>query len=236
MQKKIAISQSNYIPWKGYFDLINMVDEFILYDDVQFTRRDWRNRNQIKTQAGLQWLTIPVEVKGKFHQTINQTLVSDRSWTRQHWRALELNYARATFFEEYRDRIKALYADCQMARLSEINHHFLTGLNACLGISTSLRCSSEYILEGDRSERLLNLCRQTGATAYYSGPAARTYLDQALFARAGIAVVWMDYTGYPTYRQLHGAFEHAVSVLDLLFNEGSAARDFMKSFRPSCPR
>src|SRR5437868_14961880 len=93
--KRVAILQSNYIPWKGYFDLIAAVDEFILYDDMQYTRRDWRNRNQIKTPAGIQWLTIPVEVKGKFHQRINETQVSDPDWPRHHWRTLELNYARA---------------------------------------------------------------------------------------------------------------------------------------------
>ena len=232
MPKKIAISQSNYIPWKGYFDLINSVDEFVLYDDVQFTRRDWRNRNQIKTPTGTHWLTIPVEVKGKFHQRINETVVSDPNWVRQHWRALELNYARAVHFAEYRDRIHALYLACQTPRLSEINYHLLSGINACLGISTPLRWSSDYALEGDRSERLLNICRQAGAAVYYSGPSARDYLDQALFATAGVEVVWMDYSGYPPYRQLHGAFEHAVSILDLLFNEGPAAREFMKSFRP----
>lgn len=228
--KKIAISQSNYIPWKGYFDLINSVDEFVLYDDMQFTRRDWRNRNQIKTPAGVQWLTIPVEVKGKFHQRINETVVSDQSWPRQHWRALELNYAHAAHFPDYREQVRELYLGCTSNRLSEINHRFLVALNALLGISTLVRWSSEYILDGERSARLLNICRQAGAQVYYSGPAARDYLDTTLFAAAGIEVVWMDYSGYTPYRQLHGDFQHGVSVLDLLFNEGSLAPSFMKSF------
>ena len=233
--KKIAISQSNYIPWKGYFDLINSVDEFVLYDDMQFTRRDWRNRNQIKTPTGVQWLTIPVEVKGKFHQRINETVVSNHDWARQHWRALELNYARAKHFADYGERIRELYLGCTATRLSEINHRFLIALNALLGIRTPVRWSSEYTLEGERSARLRNICQQAGAQVYYSGPAARDYLDTTLFAAAGIEVVWMNYSCYPPYRQLHGDFQHGVSVLDLLFNEGPKAQSFMKSFPPPPP-
>jgi hypothetical protein len=235
VSKKIAISQSNYIPWKGYFDLIKSVDEFVLYDDMQFTRRDWRNRNQIKTPCGQQWLTIPVEVKGRFHQRINETVISDPGWPAQHWRTLEINYARAAHFADYRELIRELYLGCAATRLSEINHRFLVALNALLGIRTPLRWSSDYALEGERSARLLSICRQAGAQIYFSGPAARDYLDTALFAAAGIEVVWMDYSGYPTYRQLHGDFQHGVSILDLLFNEGPQAPNFMKSFSSQPP-
>ena len=226
--KKVAILQSNYIPWKGYFDLIAAVDEFILYDDMQYTRRDWRNRNQIKTLAGVQWLTIPVEVKGKFHQRINETVISDPAWARQHWRAIELNYAHTAHFADYRDQVKELYLGCRETHLSEINHRFLSAVLALLGIRTTVRWSSDYQLEGEKSERLLNICRQAGAQVYLSGPAARDYLDTALFRAEGIEVVWMDYSGYPPYRQLHGDFKHGVSVLDLLFNEGANATAFMK--------
>src|SRR5208283_1807000 len=93
--KSLAAIQSNYIPWKGYFDIINRVDEFMLYDDAQYTRRDWRNRNKIKTPRGLRWLTIPVRVKGKFHQKICETEISDPGWAAGHWQTLRQNYARA---------------------------------------------------------------------------------------------------------------------------------------------
>lgn len=231
--KRIAISQSNYIPWRGYFDLINSVDEFVLYDDMQFTRRDWRNRNLLKTPQGLQWLTIPVEVKGRFHQRINETHVNDPTWTRQHWRAWELNYARAHHFPTYRDRVHDLYHTCPGPLLSDVNHHFLTAILAWLNIPTRLRWSSEFILAAERSARLLDICRQVGATTYVSGPAARDYLDVDLFTAAGVAVEWMDYAGYPPHRQLHGPFEPGVSVLDLLFNEGPDAPAFLKSFGPA---
>lgn len=226
--KRIAISQSNYIPWKGYFDLINSVDEFVLYDDMQFTRRDWRNRNQIKTPAGLQWLTIPVEVKGKFHQRINETLVSDHAWPLQHWRALELNYAHAAHFADYCDQFRELYLGCNTTRLSEINHRFLSAILPLLGIRTALRWSSDYKLEGERSQRLLNICRQADASVYLSGPAARDYLDESIFTAAGIQVIWMDYSGYHAYPQLWGDFTHGVSIVDLLFNCGKDATRYMK--------
>jgi hypothetical protein len=228
--KKVAISQSNYIPWKGYFDLINSVDEFVLYDDAQYTRRDWRNRNLVKTQAGLKWLTIPVEVKGKFHQKIGETRISDQGWALRHWQTIAGNYVRAAHFSDYRSQVEALYRDCHETLLSAVNYRFLTAICAILGIRTRIRWSNEFTLPIGRTERLLEICRQAGASVYYSGPTARDYLDEELFARAEVKVVWMDYGGYPPYRQLHGDFQHGVSVLDLLFNEGPQARRFMKSF------
>ena len=135
--KKIAILQSNYIPWKGYFDLINLVDEFILYDDMQYTRRDWRNRNKIKTPSGLQWLSIPVINKGKFYQKINETEVMDHDWCHDHWRSISLNYCKAPFFKEYEDRIRSIYEACEKeTHLSQINYRFLTELCDILGIHT----------------------------------------------------------------------------------------------------
>ena len=104
--KKVAIIQSNYVPWKGYFDIINKVDEFILYDDVQYTRRDWRNRNKIKTPNGLHWLTIPVEVKGKYNQKIKDTIISEFNWTKKHWNAIKFNYANSKYFFEFKDFLK----------------------------------------------------------------------------------------------------------------------------------
>jgi hypothetical protein len=228
--KKVAISQSNYIPWKGYFDIINSVDEFVLYDDMQYTRRDWRNRNLIKTREGLQWLTIPVDVKGKYHQKINETKVSDPTWNRSHWTSIEHNYARAAHFRNYRDLLAELYLTTSSQYLSEINRRFLEGLCALLSIRTRFTWSSEYQMEDDRTARLVGICRQLAATHYYTGPAARAYMDESLFREAGIEIVYYDYSGYPEYRQLFPPFEHGVTILDLLFNEGSKASAFMKSF------
>ena len=228
MNKTIAINQSGYIPWKGYFDQIGSVDEFVLYDDAQYTHRDWRNRNRIKTRTGLKWLTIPVRSKGRLLQKISEACICDPDWGRIHWQTLVCNYSRAPNFKACRDGLEALYQDCGETRLSQVNHRFLLAICGMLGIPTPLRWSSEFSLEGNRSERLLGICRQAGADTYLSGPSARGYLDEALFASEGVRVVWMDYGGYPEYRQLHGEFQHGVSILDLLFNEGPQAPDFMK--------
>lgn len=226
--KSVAISQSNYIPWKGYFDLIARVDEFVLFDDMQYTRRDWRNRNKIKTPNGLQWVTIPVEVKGKYFQKINETRIAD-SWAMKHWNGIRSNYAKSPFFEEYSDWLATLYKRAEsLELLSDVNYLFIEAICEKLGIKTKLSWSSEYELADDKTERLLSICEQAGGTRYVSGPAARDYLDESMFESRGVAVEWMDYSDYPEYPQLHGDFEHGVSVLDLMLQVGSDTPRFMK--------
>ncbi len=230
MTKTVVIVQSNYIPWKGYFDLVNLADEFILFDDVQYTRRDWRNRNKIKTPGGVKWLTIPVKVKGRYLQKIKDVVVSDSMWRQRHWRSIVHSYARAECFPRYRDLFEELYLGSDQVFLSQINYQFLTAICGILGIDTRISWSMDYSLVEGKTERLVALCRQAGATRYLSGPSARCYLDEALFRAAGIVVDYMDYSGYPPYKQLYPPFEPGVSVLDLIFNMGPRATDYMKSF------
>jgi hypothetical protein len=227
--KKVAILQSNYIPWKGYFDLINTVDEFVLFDDTQYTKGDWRNRNIIKTKQGPQWLTIPVKQE-KQSQLINETKISDTRWARKHWTTLSQNYSKAKYFERYRDQLESLYLALTNEYLSTINHRLITEVNKILSIGTRIRWSSEFdVLEG-RTERLLSICEQCGASEYFSGPAAQSYFDIELAKRSNIKVNWLNYEDYPEYDQLHPPFDHRVSILDLIFNEGPNAKKFMKSF------
>jgi hypothetical protein len=230
VSKAIAIVQSNYIPWRGYFDLINSVDEFVLYDDMQYTRRDWRNRNLIKSRNGPLWLTIPVEVKGRYSQQIKDTVVADQEWPRGHWRSIVHSYSKANYFSDYQAQFEELYSGMQEKLLSQINYRFITTICRTLGIDTRISWSMDYDLAGDKTQRLVNLCKQTGATEYLSGPAAKTYLDEELFAREGIRVSYMDYSGYPEHRQLYPPFEPKVSIIDLILNEGPDAKKFMKSF------
>jgi hypothetical protein len=230
LTKKIAILQSNYIPWKGYFDLIHLVDEFILFDDVQYTRRDWRNRNKIKTLQGLKWLTIPVEVKGRYFQKIKDTRINLPDWNILHWQTIQQNYTHAKFFDEYRGFFEGLYQTSTQSLLSEVNYHFLTAICELLGIKTRITSSMEYGIIDGKTERLVDLCQKAGATSYISGPAARGYIDPGLFAKAGINLEYMDYSGYPEYQQLHPPFEHGVSVVDLIFNTGPTATQYMLSF------
>ena len=225
MQKKVAIVQSNYIPWKGYFDLIRSVDEFILYDDAQYTARDWRNRNKIKTAQGVQWLTIPVEVKGKRCQSIRETKISDSKWGAKHWRAIEHAYAKAPFFKMFRGRFEALYLKNDRHLLSEINFMFLKEICQILSIKTKIRFSSDYRVDAkaEKTQKLADLCRQAAATHYISGPTAKDYLEIGPFNKENIEVSFFDYSGYPEYAQLFGPFVHEVSVLDLIFNTGEQA-------------
>jgi hypothetical protein len=231
--KRVAIVQSNYIPWKGYFDLINSVDEFILFDDMQYTRRDWRNRNKIKTPQGTAWLTIPVDVKGKYFQKIRDTITSDPNWTQAHWKSIRQFYSRSRYFADYREILETLYLGCQETSLSLINHRFLAALCGILGITTKLTWSMDYSMTEGKTERLVSLCKQAGAGVYVSGPLARDYIDADMFEKENIDLVFFDYGGYPEYNQPYPPFVHDVSIVDLLLNEGPAATQFMKSFSPS---
>ena len=226
--KKVAILQSNYIPWKGYFDLIAAVDEFILFDSMQYTRRDWRNRNRIKTPRGLEWLSIPVEVKGRYLQKINETRSSGGDWRREHWRTLAHNYGKAPHFADQAGRFEPLYLASAETMLSGVNQAFITEICALLGIRTRITRDSDYPPTEGKTERLVALCRAAGADHYLRGPSARDYIQPELFEQAGIALEYMDYGGYPEYPQLHGAFEHGVSILDLIFSTGADAPKYMK--------
>jgi WbqC-like protein len=230
MSKTIAVVQSNYIPWRGYFDLINSVDEFILYDDVQYTIRDWRNRNIIKTSSGPLWLTIPVQVKGKYFQKIKDTRISDPAWGRKHWASIMHSYSRAKYFAMQKELFEELYLQADDELLSHINYRFIVAICRILGIRTTISWSMDYDLIGDKTERLIHLCQQAGATAYLSGPSAKAYLDEDLFRKEGIVVSYMDYSGYRQYTQLYPPFQPQVSIIDLIFNEGPNATNHMKSF------
>jgi hypothetical protein len=227
---RVAIVQSNYIPWKGYFDLINSVDEFVLFDDAQYTRRDWRNRNRIKTPRGVAWLTVPVITKGKYLARMREIVVSEPSWGVHHWSTIRANYARAPFFRQYADLFEGLYLDSQEQRLSAINCCWIHAICQILGIRTKLSWSMDYQLVEGRTERLIGICRQAGASTYVSGPSARAYIQPAQFEAAGVKLTYFDYAGYPEYSQLFPPFDHYVSVLDLIFNEGPRATQYMLSF------
>ncbi|HLG55031.1 MAG TPA: WbqC family protein [Vicinamibacterales bacterium] len=231
--KRVAIVQSSYIPWKGYFDLIRAADEFILLDDVQFTKRDWRSRNRIKTKDGLHWLTIPVHTKGRYEQRIMDTTISESSWGERHWQTIQSAYARTAFFDAYAPSVRALYEKPVSEKLSEVNRSLIDVICRALGIATPIRWSSEYHPSEGRNERLIDLCLKAGATDYLSGPSARGYMDEAAFARAGVTVQFVDYSGYSEYPQPYPPFEHAVSALDLLFCTGPRAIDYLKDLCPA---
>lgn len=224
--KKIAILQSNYIPWKGYFDMIAAVDEFVIYDDMQFTKNDWRNRNRLKTPNGIQWLSIPVGQD--ISRRIRDVTIPNPTWQRKHWATLQGNYGRAKFFEEIAEFLRPLYLDQIHTNLSTTNRVFTEAICAYLGITSKISNSWDYELTEGKTGRLIDLCKQTGATEYVSGPAAKGYLDEPLFESNGIQLTWFTYDNYPVYPQLWGKFSHSVSVLDLLFNCGRQSHKYMR--------
>jgi hypothetical protein len=227
--KRVAILQSNYIPWKGYFDIIASVDEFIIYDCVQYTKNDWRNRNQIKTPQGKAWLTVPVRQRS-LDQTIELTEIADPGCFRKHWHTFRQNYAKATHIGYCSEALEPVFFALGDERLlARANVRLIRTVCDMLGIRTPIRDAGEYDLSGDRNQRLVNLCRQAGASVYLSGAAAKSYLDEQQFAEARVSVEWMSYDGYPEYAQPHPPFDHHVSVLDLLASTGPGASGFLLS-------
>lgn len=217
--KKIAILQSNYIPWKGYFDIIQEVDTFIIYDDVNYSKNDWRNRNKIKTGQGVQWLTIPVTHKS-LNQKINETKIAREGWNIKHWKSISSAYSKAPYFKIFEDYFKQIYLNFNNDYLSEINLILIKAIMNLLEIETKIIESQSLQLKGDRNERLINAISKLNGTHYLSGPSAKTYLDLDLFKKNNIDIEWMDYSNYSEYPQLYPPFVHEVSILDLIFNTG----------------
>lgn len=227
--KRIAILQSNYIPWKGYFDMIAAVDEFILFDDVQYTKNDWRNRNQIKTPKGPQWLTLPVGAD--ISRRIRDVNLPNVRWQIKHWKSLESNYRSAPHFDEVAAWLKPLYLAEFYTYLSQTNRRFIECVCNYLGIDTKITNSWDYTILDGKTERLADLCTQAGGAEYISGPSAKEYIEDYVFADRGIKLTWFDYSGYREYPQLWGEFTHEVSILDLLFNCGKDAPRYMRYVR-----
>jgi hypothetical protein len=234
--KRIAVIQSCYVPWKGFFDLISRCDEYVVLDSVQFAKRHWHNRNRIKGPDGPRWLTIPVATKGHFTQPIEAVEIV-QPWADRHWHALAAAYRRAEHFPMMGPRIRRWYEAVAGERsLTAVNLHFLRVVLSELGLAVRVTRDHDYATIGSKTYRLLDICRAAGATHYLSGPTARGYFDEDLFARAGITVEWMSYGPYPSYPQGGGTFVHEVSILDLLFHLGAGAKSFIRPQATSEPR
>lgn len=228
--KKVVILQSNYIPWKGYFDLIRDADVFVFYDDVQYTKNDWRNRNKIMTAGGPKWITIPTGIDA--NRLICDVALTDPSWQNKHWESICQNYRRSPFFAYYRPFFEDIYLAKEWGNLSQLNQHLIKHISQqLLGVQTTFDDSRNYPLNGHRLERLLDLVAKTGATHYISGPAAKSYIAEDRFSEIGVELAWKDYSGYPEYAQGDLPFEHGVSILDLLFNVGADANEYIWGWR-----
>ena len=226
--KRVAILQSSYLPWKGYFDLIDRADEFIVFDCAQYTKNDWRNRNQIKSPSGKKWLTVPVHHK-YLEQSIDEVQIADPRCFRKHWSTFRQCYAKAPCIDYCAELLEPVFEAAQACTtISAVNLLFIDAIKGVLGIETSISNVRDYNLDKGRNERLISLCLQARAGCYLSGPAARSYLDVALFSDHGITVEWMDYANYREYPQPHPPFDHQVSILDLLACTGDKAAGYLK--------
>ncbi len=230
---RLLVLQSNYLPWKGYFDLIATVDQMILYDTAQFTERDWRNRNRIKTPSGLKWLTVPVVRSGRFGQAIEAVEITGGAWARRHLALIEMSYAKAPYYQALLELIEpALTAG--HTKLSQLNRDLIDRICSALSISTPIAWSRDFAHDGDATQKLVDLCLATGATELVCGASAKSYLDVCRLADVGTQVIWFEYTGYPPYPQRHGPFDHHVSIIDLLAETGPEARCFMHCGAHEC--
>ncbi len=215
----VAIIQSNYLPWKGYFDIIHDADIFCFYDEVKYTKNDWRNRNKICSKNGSFWLTIPIH-KDAVKQKISEVKLLDKSWQKEHYETIYQTYRKAPFFYQLDPLLKEFYQAKEWNSLSEFNQFSIERIAKYLDIKTKFVNSKDYNLQGDRIERLINLLIELKATKYISGPSAKDYLTgfENLFGENNIELTYKNYTGYPEYHQMSSLFHQYVSILDLIAN------------------
>ena len=221
------VLQPGYLPWLGFFDQFRRADVFVYYDDVQYDKHGWRNRNRIKTQQGPQWLTVPVKHSGLGLPRVLDVMIDGRTpWARKHLSTIRQAYARAPFLGRYLPALEALLLQ-SWDRLVDLDIAAADLMCTWLGLKRRVERSSTLGIDGDKSARLLMFCKHFGARTYLSGNAAQDYLDLDLFAREGISVEWQNFE-HPTYPQLHGDFVPYLSALDLVFNCGDHARAILE--------
>ncbi len=224
---KVGVIQSNFLPWRGYFDFIRDVDLFIVHDDLQYTKGDWRNRNRIKTPRGAEWITVPVSYR-RTNQLIEETPVDySTPWAQKMLNRIREAYRRAPHFEPYFSELHDLLTQ-PATSISDLNLRLINWVCLHLEIDTPIKMSHEYHPQGAKTERLICILQQVKATAYLSGPAAQAYLVPQMFERAGIQLEYKQYD-YPEYEQLYPPFESAVSVIDLLFMKGKDSISYLEN-------
>jgi len=227
--KRVAIIQSSYIPWKGYFDMIRNVDLFIFYDHVQYTKKDWRSRNYIKTPKGKKLITIPCGYNTK--RKIYEVELKDTSWQRSHFDSIRQNYKKSKYYWKYISFFEEIYMKRLWHSLSEFNQYSIKKISRDLfNISTVFEDSRKYDIKKQREEGVREILEKCGAEIFLCGPSAKNYLSEQFLKTVPAKFVWMDYSGYPEYNQLYPPFDHNVSIIDLIMNEGPNSIQYMKTF------
>ena len=224
---RVGVIQSAYIPWRGYFDFINSVDVFIFHDDIQYTKGDWRNRNLIKTEKGLEWLTVPVHYKTVSQKILDTDIDYTKKWFKKHLRRFEVAYAKAPYLDDALDILSVIESET-FDNISSLNLSLIKRICRYLSIETTLKLSSEFNLSGTKTDRLIELLLELGASTYLSGPSADVYLDKSQFIKNKISLEYKKYN-YEVYPQLWGDFNGQVSIMDLIANCGKSTRQFICS-------
>jgi hypothetical protein len=224
--KKVAMLQPNYIPWKGVFDLISKVDIFVFYDDVQYTKRDWRNRNKIKTKDGELWLTVPVNAhRGQLISEVEIDQSTD--WQMNHFKTIKNSYAKAPYFKDYEFLLEEIYLKTKWSKISDLDIFSTKLIAKNLGLNPVWILASDLKIEGAKDgEKIISICKELDCNYFINGPAAKAFMDEVKFKEACIELDYIEYS-YPEYSQIHGSFIHGVSVLDTLFNCGPDASKFI---------
>ena len=224
---RVTILQPSYLPWLGFFEQMSRSDKFVLLDDVQYTRRDWRNRNKVRVKEGWVWLTVPVQQKSRFSQSLLETRIDNSvSWRRKHLETLRQHYCKAPFFEKYFPRCQQIY-EKDWEFLFDLCLETIQFLKEEMGIETPLLRSSEMKLSGEKTERLVSICRELGATHYLSGESGSDYISQEDFSNPGIELEYQNYE-HPVYPQRYPGFVPHLSTIDLLFNCGEQSLSILK--------
>ena len=224
---RVGVIQSNYLPWRGYFDFVDDVDLFVVHDDVQFTKGDWRNRNRLKTPQGMTWMTVPVHYRHTAQLICETAIDHSRNWQREHRNMIAAHLGKAPYVQDVYDLIEPQF-EARHRTISGLNVGLMEAICRYLAIRTPLRFSSELGLTGVRTERLIELLTAVGATTYVSGPSAKAYLDESRFRDVGIQLEYKEYD-YAPYPQLFGPFEAAVSIVDTIAHCGPTTRAMLKS-------
>ena len=224
---RVTILQPSYLPWLGFFEQMSRSDKFVLLDDVQYTRRDWRNRNRIRVRENWIWLTVPVQQKSRFSQSLLETRIDNSvSWRRKHLETLRQHYCKAPFFEKYFPRCQQVY-EKDWAFLFDLCLETINLIKEEMGIETPLLRSSEMKPGGEKTERLVSICRELGATHYLSGESGSNYIAEEDFSSQGIALEYQNYE-HPVYPQRYTGFVPHLSAIDLLFNCGEQSLGILK--------
>jgi hypothetical protein len=228
---KAAIIQSNYLPWKGYFDIIHSADVFIFHDNLQYTKQDWRNRNYIKSiHGGRLLLTVPIQ-KHSSQALIQEVSVCDDGCNKRHLGAIEAHYSKSKYFTEIQSLLKDFYTHKTWASLSEMNQFMIRRICDYLGIKTKFLNAGDLHVTGVKTERLIRLLKEVGASSYISGPSGRQYIDERLFEKEKITLIYKNYSDYPEYLQSSKPFIHEVSIIDVLMNRGQDSADVIWKHR-----